>query len=73
MDTSGQIKDAKFIADFIIACIEEVGPERVAAVCMDGACTGSFDAIEAAFGHIFCYICPTHSIDLFLKMFAGLR
>jgi len=47
IDTSGSIKDAKYIADFLIACIMDVGPDKVTAVCMDGACTASFKLIQA--------------------------
>lgn len=67
LDTSGEIKDARFIADFIIKIIECVGPENIVAVCMDGACKASFELITAHFPHVFCFICPTHSVDNFLK------
>ena len=45
LDTSGNTKDAKFIADFIIKIIEDKGPANIVAVCMDGACTASFPLI----------------------------
>jgi len=41
VDTSSIVKDAAYIADFTVACIQEVGPHNVVAVCMDGACTAS--------------------------------
>ena len=34
LDTSGNTKDAKFIADFIIKIIEDKGPANIVAVCM---------------------------------------
>ena len=45
LGTSGNTKDAKFIADFIIKIIEDKGPANIVAVCMDGACTASFPLI----------------------------
>ena len=51
LDTSGSTKDAKFIADFIINIIEARGPENIVAVCMDGACAGSFPLITAKYEH----------------------
>lgn len=57
-DTSGDTKDAKYIADFIIDVIKQYGPERVTAVCMDGACKSSFARIEKEYPHVFCFILP---------------
>lgn len=37
------------------------------AVCMDGACTASFPLIQEDYPHVFTYICPTHSLDNFMK------
>ena len=69
LDTSGNTKDARFIADFIIKIIETRGPANIVAVCMDGACTASFPLITATYGHVFCFICPANSIhvDNFFK------
>ena len=67
LDTSGSTKDARFIADFIINIIEARGPANIVAVCMDGACTASFPLITATYGHVFCFICPAHSLDNFFK------
>ena len=67
LDTSGETKSMQFIADFAIKNIKKLGPDRVVAVCMDGACEGAFPIIEAAFPHIACFICPTHSIDGYIK------
>ena len=33
---------------------------------MDGACKGSFALITARYPHVFCFICPAHSVDNFL-------
>jgi hypothetical protein len=67
LDTSGHTKDAKYIADFIIKQIEKFGKEKVVAVCMDGACTASFPLIACKLPHVFSFICPTHSLDNFMK------
>ena len=67
LDTSGNTKDAKFIADFISKIIEDKGPANIVAVCMDGACTTSFPLITAKYEHVFCFICPAHSLDNFFK------
>lgn len=66
-DTSGDTKDAQYVADYIIDVINDTGPELVTAVCMDGACKSSFSLIEHEHPHVFCYICPTHSLDNFMK------
>jgi hypothetical protein len=64
-----------------VGIVERVGPENVVACCMDGACVSSFPLIVEAVNifvdagltvcwqvnHIFCFICPTHSLDNFLK------
>jgi len=34
---------------------------------MDGACVSCFAIINAKWPHIFCYVCPTHGLDLLLK------
>ena len=67
MDASGVTKDARFVADFVIDIIEAQGASNIVAVCMDGACKASFEMIIDRFDHLFCFICPTHSVDNFLK------
>eukprot|EP00967_Tisochrysis_lutea_P130138 scaffold224651_cov33-Tisochrysis_lutea.AAC.1 len=39
----------------------------VVGVCMDGACTAAFPLIEAEVPHIFTFICPSHTVDNFMK------
>ena len=74
-DTSGQTKDARYVADFVVEPIRSVGVDKVVAVCMDGACVSSFPLItaELRLPHdiVFCYICPTHAIDNFLNNVCG--
>ena len=71
IDTSGETKDKEFIADFVIDVINESTPKNIVAVCMDGACMSSFAQITEAFPWVFCFICPTHSLDNFLKNVCG--
>jgi hypothetical protein len=66
-DTSGHTKDAGYVAKFTNKVIDDFGPSNVTAVCMDGACKSSFTEIEEEHEHVFCYICPTHSLDNFMK------
>eukprot|EP00962_Isochrysis_galbana_P027152 scaffold8501_cov129-Isochrysis_galbana.AAC.1 len=66
-DTTGHTKDAEYIAEFMIEQIQAFGKEKVVAVCMDGACTASFPLISTKLPHIFTFICPTHSLDNFMK------
>jgi hypothetical protein len=67
LDTSGETKDARYIADFMIKQITAYGSANVVGVCVDGACTSSFSLIEHDFSHVFTYICPTHSLDNYMK------
>lgn len=52
LDTSGETKDAVFTADFMKGHIKRFGPEKVVAVCMDGACKASFPLIEEDFPQV---------------------
>lgn len=38
---------------------------------MDGACKASFPIITETLPHLFTYICPTHSLDNFMKNICG--
>jgi hypothetical protein len=69
LDTSGATKDTQYIADFMIKQITDYGSSDVVGVCMDGAgaCTASFPIIQDEFPHVFTYICPTHSLDNYMK------
>lgn len=40
---------------------------QVVAVCMDGACKGSFPIIKQTFKWMQCFVCPAHGIDNFIK------
>ena len=60
-------KDMRYIARHIIDHIKKIGAANVTAVIMDGACVGAFKYITAEFKHVHCFICPTHSLDNFIK------
>jgi hypothetical protein len=70
IDTSGETKDATYVAELIIRAIEAEGPGNVVLVVMDGACRSSFPLIEAKFPHVFCLVCVAHSLDLLLEDYA---
>ena len=38
---------------------------------MDGACKAAFKLIERKYPHLFCFICPTHSVDGFIDNVGG--
>ena len=61
------VKDMRYIANLLIERIIAIGADKVTAICMDGACFGCFKFIQQRFPHIHCYICPTHSLDNFIK------
>ena len=67
LDTSGDSKDMRYIADLVVQQIKELGADIVTAVCMDGACAGAFRHIEDAIKHVTCFICPTHSLNNFMS------
>jgi hypothetical protein len=60
LDTSGETKDAEFIADFMKGHIIRFGPEKVVALCMDGACKSSFPLIEEDFSQVQAQRQPRH-------------
>ena len=55
VDCEGQVKDAQFIADILIQCIQDVGPENVVQVITDNAknCRAAVLLIERRFDHIY--------------------
>ncbi len=69
VDTSGDTKDADFIAQVVGKAIEDVGAEIVVQVCMDGAavCKAAGRKLEAHFPHITFTPCTLHCLDLLLE------
>jgi hypothetical protein len=69
VDTSGDTKDADFIAQVVGKAIEDVGAKIVVQVCMDSAavCKATGRKLEARFPHITFTPCTPHCLDLLLK------
>jgi len=69
VDTSGDTKDADFIAQVVGKAIEDVGAEIVVQVCMDSAvvCKAVGRKLEARFPHITFIPCTPHCLDLLLE------
>jgi hypothetical protein len=69
VDTSGDTKDADFIAQVVGKAIEDVGAEIVVQVCMDSAavCKAAGRKLEARFPHITFIPCTPHCLDLLLE------
>ena len=63
------MKDAQFIADILIQCIEDVGPENVVQVVINNAknCRAAGLLIERRFEHIYWTPCAVHSLNLMLQ------
>ncbi|XP_074374390.1 uncharacterized protein LOC141714792 [Apium graveolens] len=68
-DTSGNIKDAEYVAGLFLNAIDQVGPDNVVQIITDNA--GNFKAaglsIEAKYAQIFWTPCVVHSLNLALK------
>ncbi len=69
VSTSGDPKDANFIAQVASKVIEDVGAEIVVQVCMDSAtvCKVVGRKLEARFAHIIFTPCTPHCLDLLLE------
>ncbi len=69
VNTSGDTKDADFIAQVVGKAIEDVGAEIVVQVCMDSAavCKAVGCKLEARFPHITFTPCTPHCLDLLLE------
>ncbi|KAK1277525.1 hypothetical protein QJS04_geneDACA014801 [Acorus gramineus] len=68
--TEGKVKDAKFLADFILRGIDEhVGRENVVQIITDNASnyiTAGY-IVEAQMPHVFKTNCAAHCLDLILE------
>jgi len=69
VNTSGDTKDANFIAQVVGKAIEDVGVEIVVQMCMDSAtfCKAAGRKLEARFPHITFTPCTPHCLDLLLE------
>jgi hypothetical protein len=69
VDTSGDTKDADFIAQVVGKAIEDVGAEIVVQVCMDSGAVykAAGRKLEVHFPHITFTPCTPHCLDLLLE------
>lgn len=65
----GGKKDGRFVAEGIIQVIEEVGPQNVLHVCLDGATVNDSarEMIEAKYKHITTSHCLMHLVNLLIS------
>jgi len=75
IDTTGQKKNMRYIADELKVFIEKVGPENVTQVCTDNApnMLGAVNNIIREYPHIFKQGCMAHALDLMLEDWAKVR
>ena len=68
-DSSGEVKDSKFIADILISAIEQVGPTNVVQVITDNApvCKDAGLIVESRYNYIFWTPCIVHNLNLILE------
>jgi Protein of unknown function (DUF 659)/hAT family C-terminal dimerisation region len=69
VDSSGETKDAPYIAQIISQAIEKVGPDKVVQVVTDNAanCKAAWPIISEKYSHIVCSPCAAHCLDLLLE------
>ena len=69
VDCEGQVKDGQFIANILIAAIEQVGARNVVQVVTDNAknCRAAGLLVEERYSHIFLTPCAVHSLNLMLQ------
>ena len=69
VDSSGETKDAQFIANVIVAAIDKVGPELVVQVITNSAanCKAAWQIIKLKYPHIVCSPCAAHVLDLLME------
>ena len=69
MDTSGQVKDADFIAEELQKRIESIGAEDIVQVVTDSAgnCVAAREKLASKFTSIVFSPCAAHCLDLLLE------
>lgn len=69
VDSSGETKDASYIATVISAAIEKVGSDNIVQVITDNAanCKAAWNLINNKFPRIVCSPCAAHCLDLLLE------
>ena len=72
-DCSGEDKTMPFICGLLCKVIDELGPENIFSVVMDGACKGGFPLIRGKYPHVQCFTCPTHALDGYIKKYVSVK
>jgi hypothetical protein len=69
IDTSGDMKDAVYIADVIKRYLIEVGPQNVVQVCTDNASVMRkvVSIVQLEWLHLYIQGCMTHALNLLLQ------
>lgn len=69
VDSSGETKDAPYIAKSICAAIAKVGPENVVQVITDSAANrkAAWSIISETYPRVVCSPCAAHCLDLLLE------
>jgi hypothetical protein len=69
INSEGEVKRKEYIAEKLIAVIEEVGAKNVVQVVADNAanCKGAGMIVEQKYNHIFWTLCVVHNLNLALK------
>jgi hypothetical protein len=69
VDSSGETKDAPYIAKCISTSIDKVGPDNVVQVITDNAanCKAAWRIISVKYPRIVCSPCAAHCLDLLLE------
>ncbi|KAK9916090.1 hypothetical protein WJX75_008482 [Coccomyxa subellipsoidea] len=74
-DVQGADKDGKFIFERLSYVFEEIGPEHINCVNMDGASANESanKLLEEKYPHVFTLHCTAHALDLALEKFGNLE
>jgi len=69
VDSSGETKDASYIATVISAAIEKVGSDNIVQVITDNAanCKAAWNLIKNTYPRNVCSPCAAHCLDLLLE------
>ncbi len=69
IDTSGESKTGRYIADQMKPVIEKVGANKVVQIVMDNAssCQTAKELLEEEYPDIYCTNCSSHVLDLLLE------
>jgi hypothetical protein len=69
INAQGEEKTKEYIADKLVAIVEEVGPKNVVRIITDSAanCKGAILIVQQKYDNIFWTPCVVHTLNLALK------